>query len=173
MSDERRVVTFNAGSPTKDELMSARWPARLVVLFLGVPSLGFAAVSGLFNAAYAVRLGHDSHERMTWVAASVLITMFVTGLPLAIEVLRFRVPHLAAAARALWAASLAFSFIAAMGYAAVTRGQATAEAGAAIKDRAGLEASIARGEAEIAALPWHRPASTIKGQLRGAEMITG
>src|SRR5262245_44785856 len=98
---------------------SPQWSARLVVLFLGVPSLGFAIVSGLFNANYAARLGHDPQERITWVAASIFITLFVSGLPMAIEVLRTKVPHLAIAARGLWLSSLAFSFIAAMGYAAV------------------------------------------------------
>ena len=68
-------------------LLSPIWSARLVLAFVGVPSLGFAVVSGLFNASFAVRLGHSEHEQLTWVMASVLITVFVTGLPLAIEVL--------------------------------------------------------------------------------------
>jgi hypothetical protein len=154
-------------------IASAQWSARLVILFLGVPSLGFAIVSGLFNANYAARLGHDPQERMTWVAASVFITLFVSGLPIGIEVLRAKVPHLATAARGLWLASLAFSFVAAMGYAAVTRGQATAEAGAALKARSAIEAAIARSEAEIAALPNHRPTSTVRGELRAAEATAG
>jgi hypothetical protein len=37
------------------------------------------------------------------------------GLPLAIEILRARVPHLANAARSLWLASMLFSFIVAVG----------------------------------------------------------
>ena len=83
----------------RNDIISGHWPARLIVLLLGVPSLGFAIVSGLFNASYAARLGHGQHEQAAWIAASVLITSFVTALPLAIEVLRARVPHLAAAAR--------------------------------------------------------------------------
>ena len=81
----------------RNDNISGRWPVRLIMLLLGVPSLGFAIVSGLFNASYAARLGHEQHEQAAWIAASVLITSFVTGLPLAIEVLRARVPHLAAA----------------------------------------------------------------------------
>ncbi len=157
----------------RNDIISGRWPARLIVLLLGVPSLGFAIVSGLFNASYAARLGHEQHEQAAWIAASVLITSFVTGLPLAIEVLRARVPHLAAAARALWLASLMFSFVAAMGYAAATRGQATAEADALLKDRAGLERAIARSEAELAALPPHRPAGAVQAELRAIEVRTG
>ena len=157
----------------RNDNISGRWPVRLIVLLLGVPSLGFAIVSGLFNASYAARLGHEQHEQAAWIAASVLITSFVTGLPLAIEVLRARVPHLAAAARALWLACLMFSFVAAMGYAAATRGQATAEADALLKDRAGLERAINRSEAELAALPPHRPAGAVQAELRATEMRTG
>ena len=157
----------------RNEIISGRWPARLIVLLLGVPSLGFAIVSGLFNASYAARLGHGQHEQAAWIAASVLITSFVTGLPVAIEVLRARVPHLAMAARLLWLACLLFSFIAAMGYAAATRGQATAEADALLKDRAGLERAIGRSEAELAALPRHRPAGAVRAELRVAETQAG
>jgi hypothetical protein len=145
----------------------------IIIVFLGIPSLGFALVSGLFNAAYAARFGQDAQERMTWIAASILITCFVTGLPLAIEVLRARVPHLALAARALWVAGVAFSFVAAMGYAAVTRGQVTAEADTRLKDRAGIERSIARSEAELGALPQHRPARAVEADLRLAETAVG
>jgi len=157
----------------RNDIISGHWPARLIVLLLGVPSLGFAIVSGLFNASYAARLGHGQHEQAAWIAASVLITSFVTALPLAIEVLRARVPHLAAAARALWLASLMFSFVAAMGYAAATRGQATAEAEAVLKDRAGLERAIGRSEAELAALPRHRPAGAVQADLRATEAQAG
>ena len=66
----------------RNDNISGRWPVRLIVLLLGVPSLGFAIVSGLFNASYAARLGHEQHEQAAWIAASVLITSFVTGLPL-------------------------------------------------------------------------------------------
>lgn len=153
---------------TQRELMSADWSMRLVLVFIGLPSLGFAIVSGMFNASYASRLGGSEREQMIWIAASILITAFVAGLPLAIEILRARVPHLAVAARVLWLASMAFSFIAALGYAAATRGEATATTGAAISNRAALERSIARGEAELAALPSHRPASTVSGEIRVA-----
>lgn len=157
----------------RKDITSGHWPARLIVLLLGVPSLGFAIVSGLFNASYAARLGHEQHEQVAWIAASVLITSFVTGLPLAIEILRARVPHLAMAARLLWAASLIFSFVAAMGYAAATRGQATAEAEALLKERTGLERAIDRSEAELAALPRHRPAGAVQAELRAAEAQAG
>ena len=160
-------------SNNDNELLSAQWSARLVVLFLGVPSLGFAVVSGLFNASYAQRLGHGGAEQATWVLASLLITCFVTGLPLAIEVLRVRVPHLAAVARGLWLGSMAFSFVAAVGYAAVTRDEATAGAGAMLRDRAGLERAIDRGEAELAALPRHRPARAVAADIRQAEADIG
>jgi hypothetical protein len=158
---------------SKSELLSARLSARLVMVFIGVPSVGFAVVSGLFNASYAARLGHDGRESAIWVLASVLITVFVTGLPLAIEILRPRVPHLAMAARGLWIGSLTFSFIAALGFAAVTRGQATAEADATLKDRAGLERTIDRGEGELAAIRHHRPAAAVKAELRRAEVASG
>ncbi len=149
--------------------------ARLIIIivFLGGPSLGFAVVSGLFNASYAARFGQDASERMTWVAASILITCFVTGLPVAIEVLRARVPHLAAAARLLWVAGVLFSFVAAMGYAAATRGQVTAEADTRLKDRAGIERAIARSETELAALPQHRPARAVEADLHLAEAAVG
>jgi hypothetical protein len=158
---------------SKNELLSAQWSARLVMAFIGVPSVGFAVVSGLFNASYAARLGHDGRESAIWVLASVLITVFVTGLPLAIEILRPRVPHLAMAARGLWIGSLTFSFIAALGFAAVTRGQATAEADATLKDRAGLERAIDRGENELAAMRRHRPAAAVRADLRRAEVGAG
>ncbi len=149
--------------------------ARLIIIivFLGGPSLGFAVVSGLFNASYAARFGQSASERMTWVAASILITCFVTGLPVAIEVLRARVPHLAAAARLLWVAGVLFSFVAAMGYAAATRGQVTAEADTRLKDRAGIERAIARSETELAALPQHRPARAVEADLHLAEAAVG
>ncbi len=149
--------------------------ARLIIIivFLGAPSLGFAVVSGLFNASYAARFGQDASERMTWVAASILITCFVTGLPLAIEVLRARVPHLAAAARLLWVAGVLFSFVAAMGYAAATRGQVIGEADTRLKDRASLERAIARSEAELTSLPQHRPARAVEADLRLAETAAG
>jgi hypothetical protein len=149
------------------------WSARLILAFVGVPSLGFAVVSGLFNASFAARLGHSEHEQLTWIMASVLITVFVTGLPLAIEVLRGRVPHLAKAARGLWLGALVFSFVAAMGYAAITHGQATAEADATLKGRSRIERAIARGEAELEALPRHRPADAVRADLRRAEATVG
>jgi hypothetical protein len=158
---------------SKNELLSAQWSARLVMAFIGVPSVGFAVVSGLFNASYAARLGHDGREAAIWILASILITVFVTGLPLAIEILRPRVPHLAMAARGLWIGSLTFSFIAALGFAAVTRGQATAEADATLKDRAGLERAIDRGENELAAMRQHRPAAAVRADLRRAEVGAG
>jgi hypothetical protein len=85
------------------------WQAWLVLAVVGLPSIGSAVVSGLFNANYAAHFGHTDQERLTWMAASVLITCFVTGPPLAIEILRACVPHLAVAARALWVASMAFT----------------------------------------------------------------
>ena len=66
-----------------------------------------------------------------------------------------------------------FSFVAAMGYAAATRGQATAEADALLKDRAGLERAINRSEAELATLPRHRPAGAVQAELRATEVRTG
>jgi hypothetical protein len=73
----------------------------------------------------------------------------------------------------LWLGALVFSFIAAMGYAAVTRGQATAEADATLKDRSRIERAIARGEAELEALPRHRPADAVRADLRRAEATVG
>jgi hypothetical protein len=60
-----------------------------------------------------------------------------------------------------------------MGYAAVTRGQATAEADATLKGRSRIERAIARGEAELEALPRHRPADAVRADLRRAEATVG
>ena len=52
-------------------------------------------------------------------------------------------------------------------------GQATAEAEALLKDRAGLERAIGRSEAELVALPRHRPAGAVQAELRAAEVQAG
>jgi hypothetical protein len=169
-SDRKETIATTSSNVVRPRRV---WQAWLVLAFMGLPSLGFAVVSGLFNANYAAHFGHDDQERLTWMAASVLITCFVTGLPLAIEILRARVPHLAVAARALWVASMVFSFVAAMGYAALTRGEAIAEAGAELKNRTHQERAIARTEAELATLPRHRPVAVVAAELRKSEVEAG
>jgi hypothetical protein len=153
--------------------LNKRWSAALVMAFVGIPSLGFAVVSGLFNASFASSLGNSAHEARIWVLASVLVTVFLTGLPLAIEVLRARVPHLAVAARGLWISALLFSFVSAMGFAAASRGQSVAEATASIRDREAIERAIDRGEAELAALGRHRPSGAIQADIQAVQQSIG
>ena len=152
---------------------SSYFQAAAVVAFVGIPSLGFTLVSGAFNSHYAAQLGQTPYESYVWVLASVMVTLSVCGLPLAIEILRDRNAQLAMAARMLWIAAVLFSVISAMGFASLTRGETTARADAVLKDRQSLERAIARVERELNALGAYRATDAITADLERAETIAG
>lgn len=100
---------------TQRELIGAEWSARVVIMFVGVPSVGFAILAGFINAHFSVALANEENERV-FIASAVLITAFVTGLPFAIEVVRSRAPALAALAQRVWFGLFVFCLFAAWAY---------------------------------------------------------
>lgn len=106
---------MSADNRTRRELMSAEWSARLVIAFVGVPSVGFAVLAGVLNARFAAALANEENER-AFIASAVLITAFVAGLPLAIEILRTRVAGLAVVAQRMWIGLIVFCLFVAWAY---------------------------------------------------------
>lgn len=106
---------MGADNRTHRELMNAEWYARLVIMFVGVPSVGAAVLAGFLNARFAAALASEENER-AFMAAAVLISAFVTGLPLAIEILRSRVTEAAEVAQRVWVGLVVFCLFAAWAY---------------------------------------------------------
>jgi hypothetical protein len=172
MSD-RRTVTFNSKSLSGAELHAARWRAKQIILFVGVPGIILAGASLAFNLLFARQLGHSDTERWAWMSVAAAITLLISGLPVAIELLRRSSSALSGVAIALWCACFAFSMISAMGFSFGTRSRAAAETEASINARQALQASIARAEAELSALPQHRPVGAIQADIASTQAAIG
>ena len=159
---------------TKGEVLSARWRAKLILVLVGVPGIGLATVSGVFNSMFALQLGHAEGERAAWLAFAVCVTLLISGLPIAIDLLRRSGDAtLARIAAGVLAACFAYSLMSAMGFSSGTRSRNAAEADAAISSREAIQATIQRTENEISALPAHRPAATVASDARRAEASAG
>ncbi len=162
----KRVVVFcDPDAPTAEERKSMFWHVTLIVCLIGAPALGFAAVSGTFNALFAYKLGADPMEKAAWVAASLLITLFVVGLPIAIEILRHPAPKLSQTTHRIWIACMIFSCLSALGFSAATREHNVGTAEQTIKTRSELEAALTRATAQLDRVPDHRPQGVLETQI--------
>lgn len=173
MSDDRRTVIFNSKSLSGAELHAARWRAKQIILFVGVPGVILAGASLAFNLLFARQLGHSGTERRAWMAVAAAITLLISGLPIAIELLRRSSTALSSVAIALWCACFAFSMISAMGFSFGTRSRAAAETEASINARQALQASLSRAESELSALPQHRPTGAIEADIEATQVAIG
>lgn len=156
---------------SNDERATALWRAKLVLLFVGVPGIILAGSSLSFNILFAQTLGHDEADKVVLTAVAVAVSLLISGLPIAIDLLRRG--DLRTIAVALWLGCFVFSMASAMGFSTGSRSRVAAETDAAMSDRAGLQRTIARAEGELAALPRHRPAATVQADVRAAEASVG
>jgi hypothetical protein len=138
--------------PVKTEAFQeriSRWTQNLVILLVGVPSAGLAFVSACFNALYAWGLGSDHSEKLAWIAASLALSVLVTGLPIAMAIIYKHHRMLTYLAAGLWALCLFISITSALGFASRTRDFAANSAAAVIENRGSLSREIARLEREV------------------------
>src|SRR5262245_28732691 len=126
-------------------------------------------VSVITNARFGWTLGANTVDRTAYAATSVAIDVLKVGLPLlAMPLWANRRRALAVCAIAMWICCTTWSAIAALGFAASTRGETVAQRIADAKARTGWEATVERAERQIADLALHRPSAVVRAELNAA-----
>lgn len=162
----RRTVTFgDPNAPTAEEKQSMNWHVLLIVVLVGLPSAVCILVTGCFNLLYAIGNGRDFSEKVVLGSGAIAVTLFVTGLPIAAELVRDKTPWMAKMAQVFWFGCVVFSIASSMGFSAVTRGSAIVANRAAIRTHSDTEAALNRAEADLARTPEHRSAATVYANI--------
>src|SRR5262245_54651600 len=138
--------------------------------FVGYSAAGaLTIVSAIANARFGWTLGASLSDRAAYVATSVAIDVFKITLPLlAMPLWANRHRALAVCAIAMWTCCTTWSAIAALGFAASTRGETVAQRIAYAKAHTGWEATVERAERQIADLARHRPSAVVRAELNAA-----
>lgn len=93
---------------------SAEWTARLVITFVGVPSLGLALTAGVLNVQSTAAIASTDSQERVLLACSAFATAFAVGIPIAGDVLRARSNEFADVARAVWFGAIGATTLAAL-----------------------------------------------------------
>lgn len=88
----------------------------IVVILVGMPSLGVALISAIFNAEFSWSIGGGWQEKIAWAAASLALSCLVIGIPIARPYLRERRPEVARWSLWLWVGLLIFSCFGAVAF---------------------------------------------------------